>query len=218
MSLTEHTIKAIDVHSHLNHGSPFDSDPGNPIYHADLESLRRLDKAAGIEMMFCSSFASVLSCETVVEENEYMASVIAENPDVKQWVVIEPRIKESFIQAEKALKGKNCVGIKIHPPYHGYSLNDFGDEIFSFASDFSAVVLIHPEREATYILPFADRYPKVSFIMAHLGNIFYADAINGAKNGNVYADTSGIASSNNYVLEYTVEKAGSSHSESAVTV
>ena len=72
-------------------------------------------------------------------------------------------------------------------------------------------MLIHPEREATYILPFADRYPDVRFIMAHLGNPSYADAITGAKNGNVYADTSGIASSNNNVLEYTVEKAGSSH-------
>ena len=211
MNLTAHTINAIDVHSHLNHGSPFDSKPGDVIYKADLDSLRRLNKAAGIETMFCSTFASVLNCETVVGENEYMASIAADNPDVRQWTVIDPRIKESFVQAAKALEAENCVGIKLHPPYHGYSLADFGDEVFSFASDFSAVVLIHPEREATYILPFADRYPKVRFIMAHLGNISYADAITGAKNGNVYTDTSGIASSKNNVLEYTVEKAGSSH-------
>ncbi len=211
MSLAEHTIKAIDVHSHLNHGSPFDSKPGDLIYKADIDHLRRQNKAAGIEAMFCSTFASVLNCETVVGENEYMASVAAGNSDVRQWTVIDPRIKGSFSQAEKALVAKYCVGIKLHPPCHGYSLDDFGDEIFSFASDLSAIVLIHPEREATYILPFADRYPKVRFIMAHLGNTSYADAITGAKNGNVYTDTSGIASSKNNVLEYTVEKAGSSH-------
>ena len=202
-----HRIKAIDVHSHINHGTPFD-DKESEIYSARIDRLREINRAAGIETFFCSTFASVLSAEAVVEENDYMASVSAENPDVRQWVVIEPRIKETYAQAEKYLSGGSCVGIKLHPPYHGYSLKTFGDEIFSFASDFSAVVLIHPEMEATYILPFAERYPKVRFIMAHLGNVSYAEAIAAE---NVYADTSGIASSNNYILEYTVGKAGSSH-------
>ena len=48
--------------------------------------------------------------------------------------------------------------------------------------------------------------------MAHLGSYSgttYADAIEFARYGNVYVDTSGIASSKNYVIEYTVNRVGS---------
>jgi len=45
--------------------------------------------------------------------------------------------------------------------------------------------------------------------MAHLGNERYANAIEYAKHGNVYVDTSGINSSRNAVVEYTVERVGS---------
>jgi len=73
-------------------------------------------------------------------------------------------------------------------------------------------VQIHPETEADYILPFANAYPDVTFIMSHLGSYggtTYADAIVRAKYGNVYTDTSGIASSKNMVIEYTVGRVGS---------
>ena len=58
---------------------------------------------------------------------------------------------------------------------------------------------------------FADKYPDVTFIMAHLGSYSVSDsiAIEKAKHGNVYADTSGIASSKNLVIEYTVGRVGS---------
>ncbi len=206
--MSVHDIVAVDVHSHINRGSPFDSDE-NEIYSARLDRLEKLNEAAGVGAMFCSTFASVLRTETVAEENEYMHRIALENSRVFQWVVIEPRSEQTFAQAERILGTGKCAGIKLHPPCHGYSLDEFGDRIFSFASGFGAVVLIHPESSPEYILPFADRYPEVSFIMAHLGSAAYAAAIGKAKHGNVYADTSGIASSNNNVLEYTVGQVGS---------
>jgi predicted TIM-barrel fold metal-dependent hydrolase len=110
------------------------------------------------------------------------------------------------------LESPKCVGIKLHPPCHGYSLREYGDKIFSFASEHKAVIQIHPEESPDYILPFADRYPDVSFIMAHMGffrESSYADAILLSKCGNVYADTSGSASTKNKVIEYMVERCGS---------
>jgi len=57
-------------------------------------------------------------------------------------------------------------------------------------------------------LPMADRYPDVAFIVAHLGVESYVDAVEFAKHKNVYTDTSGIASSNNLMVEYAYSRIG----------
>lgn len=198
---------AIDMHTHINSGSPYDTKVGNT-YSADLEDLLALNRAAGIDKMFACTFASVLSTETIPEENEYMHKLLDQVDCLYQWVVIDPRIEETFAQAERMLRHKKCVGIKLHPAYHKYELEEYADRIFPFASRFHAVVLIHPDKEASYILPMADRYPHVTFIVAHLGGKAYVDAVEFAKHRNVYTDTSGIASSNNLMVEYAHSRIG----------
>jgi len=204
-------FEAIDVHSHFNHGSNYDTQTSE-IYLADLENILKKDKEAGIEKIFSSTFSSVLNTAEIVEENDYLYFLAQKNNWLYQWVVIDPRNKKTFIQAEDMLKSEKCIGIKIHPVYHRYSLENYGDKIFSFASEYETVVLIHPEKNADYILPFADKFSKVKFIIAHLGSFDgtkYAEAIKYAKHSNIYTDTSGIASSNNNIIEYTVNKVGS---------
>lgn len=204
-------IIAIDVHTHINTGSKFDTKV-TEFNKSDLESLTAINKAANIEKMFCSPYCAVLSTEEVVQGNEYMYNLSLEKENLYQWVVIEPRNEETFHQAKQMLQSPKCVGIKLHPPFHEYSFEEYGDKIFSFASEFGAVVQIHPERDADYILPFADKYADVKFLMAHHGSFDgtgYARAIGNAKHGNVYTDTSGKASYYNYILEYTVNLVGS---------
>lgn len=198
---------AIDMHTHINHGSPYDTDTRSG-YSADLDDLLKINRGAGIEKMFACTFASCLSTEGIVEENEYMHKLIDEVECLYQWVVIDPRIEETLHQAERMLQHKKCVGIKLHPLYHKYSLEAHGDTIFSLAARHKAVVLIHVEKEATYILPMADKYPDVTFIVAHLGGEAYVDAVEFAKHKNVYTDTSGIASSNNLMVEYAHSRIG----------
>ena len=198
---------AIDMHSHLNHGSPRDS-KARFGHSADLDDLIVINRAAGIEKLFCCTFASCLSPELIVEENEYMHSLLDQYDCLYQWVVIDPRIEETFRQAERMLQHKKCVGIKLHPYYHKYALEEYADELFSFASRFKTVVLIHPEKEASYILPIADKYPNVTFIMAHLGGEPYVDAVEFAVHKNVYTDTSGIASSSNLMVESAYRRIG----------
>ena len=205
-------IIAIDTHTHINHGHKLDSHTDNKLYDATLPYIRKVTKAADIGKMFCSTFASVLSDEFVEEENEYMFSLAKETDYLYQWVVLDPRNDITFHQAEKMLQSDKCVGIKLHPVCHKYTLAEYGDKLFSFASEFKAIVQIHPETDADYILPFANRYPDVTFILAHMGSYkdeSYANAIEFAVNGNVYTDTSGIASSWNKGVEYVVERVGS---------
>ena len=51
----------------------------------------------------------------------------------------------------------------------------------------------------------------MKLIIAHLGWVAHVDAIEQAKHKNIFADTSGIASSNNNVIEYTINRVGSEH-------
>ena len=200
-------LKAIDMHMHINHGSKFDAEE-NEVSAKRLEKLMEISKAAGIEQMFCSTYSSVLSTEEIEQENEYLHRLVQKVDGLYQWVVIDPRIKGTFAQAERMLQHKKCVGIKLHPFNHKYELEKYSDEIFSFASKFRAKVLIHVEKEPTYVVPMANKYPEATIIVAHLGDKTYVDAAAFAEHGNVYVDTSGMASFKNQIIEYAVSRIG----------
>jgi predicted TIM-barrel fold metal-dependent hydrolase len=207
MNLRE--IIGIDVHAHYNHGSPHDTKTSE-IYRADLEYLKETYDAANIRVAFCSTFAAVLSPVGIVAENEYNYVLSRETDWLYQWVVVDPRSEETFRQAERMLPSRKCVGLKIHPAYHGYSIFDYADRIFSFAADYRTIVQMHPEKPAEMPV-FADRYPDMKLIIAHLGSVEHIQAIRHARWGNIYADTSGNASVNNRIIELAVEQAGSDH-------
>ena len=65
-------ILAIDMHTHLNHGSKLDWNTELEYYNGTLEYLDAMNKACNVEKMFASTFSSVISTEEVEKENEYM--------------------------------------------------------------------------------------------------------------------------------------------------
>ncbi len=201
-------LLAIDTHMHINHGSRFDT-PVTVLDTVNLDDLARISDAACIGKMFCSTFASVMNTEDVEAENNYLFALAQRYERLYQWVVIDPRNDRTFEQADRMLGHGKCVGIKLHPSNHCYTLAEYGDKLFSFSSAHHAIVQIHPESPASTALPFADRYPETSFILAHLSSVEHVDAIANSKHGNVYVDTSGIASSKNHVVEYAVGRVGS---------
>lgn len=199
---------AIDTHCHINTGCPDDTKE-HAMYSAQYEDLRQLETGANIGPMFCSTFGSVLGTAHIETENEWMYRRSQEEENLYQWVVIDPRNERTLEQADRMLRQPKCVGIKLHPVYHQYLVADYADKLFSLASKHHAAVQIHPELEPTYIVPIADRFPEVTFIMAHLGTPAWVDAIEQARHGNVYVDTSGSASTQNRVIEYAVSRVGS---------
>ena len=127
---------------------------------------------------------------------------------VYQWLVLDPRQDKLFPQIEKKINCEKVLGIKIHSPCHNYDIIEYGDKIFSFANELKCFVLMHPDKIPD-VVRFADKYRDMNLIIAHLGSTEHVDAIKNAKHGNVYTDTSGMASYNNNVLEYAVERVGS---------
>ena len=202
-------LKAIDIHCHFNHGGKFDTDESED-YICNLEFLRKEHTRLSVHVCaMAGTFSAVLSYQLVKQENEYLYKLSQEDPFVYQWVVIDPRNENTFKQAEIMLKSNKCLGIKIHPEFHKYPLKDYADKIFSFANDRGAIVLSHPTFD--YMFEDVDKYSDMKVIIAHLGTGqgYYVPIIRNAKHQNIYADTSGSASSKNNVIEYTVRQVGS---------
>lgn len=214
IGLTSLPHPPIDIHSHFNHGSPFDCPTAeigmpNTIHNRTLEYLENEYAYQGIRAVGFSTFASVMEhAECIVEENEYLFALSREKEWVYQWVVIDPRQPETYRQAERMLPYPKTLGIKLHPSNHGYDFEAYADEMYAFAAEHKAVILIHP----SYIDKmsfYADRHPDMKLILAHLGSPEHIEAVKNAKHGNIYTDTSGGLSRLNNIVEYAVEQIGS---------
>jgi len=221
MTLEEvRAIKAIDVHSHA--GS--DRTPARDAALEDTreEYLLRTMEGANIGISINSSRYACIPAGSgfCVEGNRQMLALAHRHEKVYMWAFIDPQEKESFAQAEELLKDPKVLGLKIHPQLHGYALRDRGDEIYSFAGRLGVPVLGHGGANGClhedYVY-FANRYPEVTVIAAHLGNSPDGDgfhairAMKEAEHGNFYIDTSSIMSFLSGIIEHTVREIGSDH-------
>ncbi len=202
---------AFDIHCHFNHEHPFDEvqAKNTPLALKTLDFLRKEGNEFNVQKRaFCGSFHSVLSAENVYRENAFLAHLTEKNDWMYQWVVLNPQQSCLFKQAQELLTRKKALGIKVICEYHGYSLPDYADEIFAFANEQKTAIMMHPDH-ILHVAQFADKYPNMKLIIAHLGTIEHIQAVKQAKHGNVFVDTSGIASSQNNIIEYAVKELGS---------
>lgn len=206
------SVQAIDLHTHLNHAVPADKKT-TPLYRADADFLHRMYLSTNIVCGVFSTFASVLSPQGLADENAFMCAFARQNDWCFFWAVADPRQPETLIQAEVLLRDPKCLGIKIHPSYHGYSLPEYAGKLFGLANEHHAVVLTHPtpEEEFDAVVSCVNRHPDMKLIIAHLGSLSHIRAIQQAEHQNIYTDTSGQAMKLNNILEYAVEQVGSEH-------
>lgn len=197
---------AIDLHCHFNSGALGDVAPTKTCFR-DLpfhqETYRRLNILASVQ----TTYPSVMRSDGIYEENLRLREMTQSVDNLFQWIVVDPRQPELFRQAAQLLNAEKALGIKIHSVCHGYSILEYGDAIFSFANDHQATVVMHPDRIADMVA-FADKYPRMRLIIAHLDDEEYVEAMTAAKHRNIYTDTSGGASGANHTLEYAVETVG----------
>jgi predicted TIM-barrel fold metal-dependent hydrolase len=117
------------------------------------------------------------------------------------------------------LKSLWCVGIKIHPEEHAYRIADHGEELFSFFEELGAPVMTHsgcPNSLPEDFVPFANRHPGARVLLAHLGNGSGANgrvdlqvrAVQAAKHGNLWVDTSSARSILPGLIEWGVRELG----------
>jgi predicted TIM-barrel fold metal-dependent hydrolase len=214
------SLPAIDVHGHYGrYVRTADNGLVDLLSSADAAEVVRRARAVNIELTIISPLTALLPRfqGDAVAGNIEAARVVANTPGLKQYVVIDPRRPETFAQATELLVQPQCVGIKIHPEEHGYPIRDHARPIFEFAAKHRAVVLTHSSEQnslAREFIPWADEFPEVRLILAHIGCGWDGDlshqvrAMQLSRHGNVYADTSSARSIVPGLIEWAVREVG----------
>jgi uncharacterized protein len=215
------TLPAIDVHGHYGRCLHAGAAPGlrDQLSSADAAEVARRARAVNIEFTLVSPLAAILPRYQgdAVAGNEEAARLVAATPGLRQYVVVDPRRRETFAQAEEMLAQSQCVGIKIHPEEHGYPIGEHAATIFEFAARHRAVVLTHSSEknsQAADFVAWLDRFPEVRLILGHIGCGWGGDvthqvrAIQRSRQGNVLADTSSVNSIVPGLIEWAVREVG----------
>ena len=200
-------MNIFDMHTHCNCGLKNDC-PENDLHKRNFDFLMKEYENAGITAGVFSYFSAILGTDEVYESNELLFKQAQSDKRVYQWLVLDPRHDELFPQIEEKINNKKVFGIKIQSKTQNYDILDYADKIFSFANELKCFVMMHPDKVSNMV-SYADKYPNMNLIIAHLSSVEYVDAIEKAKHGNIYTDTSGMDSRYNNIIEYAVERVGS---------
>jgi predicted TIM-barrel fold metal-dependent hydrolase len=214
------SLPAIDVHGHYGrYVRTADNGLVESLSSADAAEVVRRAHAVNIELTIVSPLAALLPRfgGDAVAGNIEAARVVANTPGLAQYVVIDPRRPETYVQAAEMLAQPQCMGIKIHPEEHGFPIREHALPIFEFAARHRAVVLTHSSEQhslARDFIPWADEFPEVRLILAHIGCGWDGDlshqvrAIQLSRQGNVFADTSSARSIVPGLIEWAVKEIG----------
>jgi len=205
---------AIDVHAHF--GVHVGSAQGltNRLMSADGETVARRAAAVGIEKSVVSAMSALGPYRGDPLRGNEEARLAAEaHAGLFFWAVLDPLVEKTSDQVKDLLGHQKCCGIKIHPHQHSYEIRDHGERIFDFAAAHEAVVISHSGCPGSYpedFVPFADRYPAVRLILAHLGhsddeNVSrQVHALLRSRAGNIFVDTSSQCSIFCGLIEWAV--------------
>jgi len=213
---------AVDVHGHYGRYVCHSRDGREDIdrwMSADAAAVAERARRVGIEWTVVSPLRSLFprGRADAAAGNDEAGGLVPRTPGLRQWVVLHPEQPRTFEQADRLLREEWCVGIKIHPEEHAYRIAEHGRALFAFAARHRAVVLAHSgdaNSDPVDFVPLANDFPEVRLILAHIGHGPGGDptrqvrAIQAARHGNIYADTSSIRSLYSGVIEWAVAEVG----------
>jgi predicted TIM-barrel fold metal-dependent hydrolase len=214
-------LPAIDAHGH--YGAYLHPDVLLSTFSsASAAEVAQRARACGVTWTIVSPLAGLLPRgrgQAVVAANEAAHREIQTTPGLLQYVIVNPLQPETYEQARRMLRTPWCVGIKVHPEEHSYRISDHGDALFAFFEETGVPVKAHsgcPNSLPDDFLPFANRFPCARVMLAHLGNGTGADgrldlqvrAVQAARHGNLWIDTSSARSILPRLVEWAVHEVG----------
>jgi predicted TIM-barrel fold metal-dependent hydrolase len=217
MGITD--LQAIDIHGHYGRFDRPERPLATRLQSADAATVVRRARECNTQYTVVSPLLGLMprGNNDPVAGNEEAARIVREHEGLLQWVIIDPLKPQTYEQADAMLTTPKCVGIKIHPEEHLYPIREHGEKIFAFAAERGALVLTHSGEQNSMpedFVPFADTFPAMSLILAHIGCGWDGDlghqvrAISKSRNGNLYADTSSASSIVPNLIEFAVREIG----------
>jgi predicted TIM-barrel fold metal-dependent hydrolase len=179
-------------------------------------------QASGIQWTIVSPIAGLMPRGRITDVVLANEAAFREVPTVQgllQYVIVNPLQPKTYEQARRMLQAPWCVGIKIHPEEHAYRITDHGEELFAFFEEVGAPVMTHSGCANSLpidFVPFANRHPGAKVLLAHLGNgsgdngrvDLQVQAVQAAKQGNLWVDTSSSRSILPGLVEWAVKEIG----------
>lgn len=219
--MTFSEVPAIDAHGHYGryiHENPLVADFSS----GEAEVVAARARSCGVAWTVVSPLAGLLPrgrTTAVVPANEAAFREVPATKGLLQYVIVNPLQPETYAQARRMLQAPWCVGIKVHPEEHAYRIADYGDELFAFFAEVGAPVMTHsgcPNSLPAEFVPFANRHPGARVLLAHLGNgagdrgcvDLQVRAVQAAKHGNLWIDTSSARSILPRLVEWAVREVG----------
>lgn len=219
---TVHELPAIDVHGHIGQYDQPGTDPLKERFMSgDAAVVAARARSANIRYTVVSPLRALLprGQADAAAGNEEALQAVQATDGLLQWVVLHPGQPATVDQVREMLKSPKCVGIKIHPEEHCYRITERGRAIFELAAELRAVVISHsgePNSMPADFVALANDFPEVTLILAHLGNSgaggsspeLQVRAIQAARHGNMYVDTSSSQSLLPGLIEWAVGEVG----------
>lgn len=216
-------MNAIDIHAHWGDPTDFPQKGlAKTFLYRTPEQMQQDYRAQNISAAVFSPMQGLFAADAaqLLQANADTAAMTERFTGFYFWVVVHPRVPESFAQAELLLKHEKCVGVKIHPEAGGYPISEYGEDIFAFCAKHGAILLAHsgdPLCMPEAFVPFADRYLNVTMILAHLGygsdgvQEHQVNALQSSQNRNIYIDVSSVKSIQCGLIEWAAEAVGAEH-------
>jgi predicted TIM-barrel fold metal-dependent hydrolase len=212
-------VWAIDVHGHYGPYRQNITQLACDCMSGDAETVVSRARAARTERTIVSPLTGLLprGGPSGFDGNEEAFAVVARTEGLLQYVILNPLDRRTLDQARRMLGQGKCVGIKVHPEEHCYPIAEHGRELFAFAAEQRAVMLVHSGEQRSLpddYVRFANDFPEVRLILAHIGCGWDGDpgyqvrAIQKSRHGNVFADTSSARSIMPRLIEWAVHEIG----------
>ena len=213
-------FNAIDMHAHLGTYTGFTPSQAK-MFNADADEVVHRARGCNIVKTVASDLGAFDPAPdrpvNVDAANERTCQDAEQHDELSFYTVVNPKLPRWEVGADKMLEHPKCVGVKLHPRWNYWSVEEHGDRLFAFLSERNLLTLTHtgnagndPDR----FIPFANKYRGVRLILAHIGHSetdnFYlqVEAVKKSTEGNVWADTSSAKSMMAHIIEHAVDHLG----------
>jgi uncharacterized protein len=156
-------LRIIDAHAHLGCIHPC-----HITAPAVEEKISAMD-ALGVEKSAVSSFLAI--GPEVERGNDELAEAIRRFPDrIICYAVVNPRVREQVIpELTRCFDQLGMTAIKLHPHFHGYSIEDsICEAVFEFANSRACPVLSHSFGSPDFVRRTSGKYTDMKIIPAHV--------------------------------------------------